>query len=155
MRYGCFLVFFCTMLCLGCCCGRVPLFGLCAPVDAEADIQHWLDDPEHANTVDWLCDREQECVRILAYEVGTYPLSWNPLTDTVIVTAFVSGTCALKDGSTIACEGELSAVYGAVPGGWAFRYVTPDAWFADATDSAYLPTPTYSGGGDFDFDDWD
>lgn len=77
--------------CCGCCCCRVPTFGLGPAVDEAAIVAELRRQPL---VVDQLCRTAARCEVVEDAEVEVVPVGWNPLTGTVTVLLTVEARCA-------------------------------------------------------------
>ncbi len=150
-RVGCLAII--VAGCAGCCCGRLPTFGLWPEVEPAAIRADLLSRP---HVVQKLCRVDQVCSVVSDAEIEVVPVSWNPLTGTVVSLVAVEATCqpstelaqALEP---IACAGVLAAVASeAATGLLVHQYVCSDTWWGIDVDTS--SPSSAGGGGDWDWD---
>ncbi len=141
--------------CAGCCCGRIPTFGLWPDVD-EAAIRDAV--RADAFVVDHVCTTEQRCHAVRDAEIAVLPVGWNPFTGTVTTVVAVEATCTPSDdpveqAAPLLCAGTLGVVGAASGGALIFGGLTEDWMFFTTSGVRPRTLPSeYGGGGDFDWD---
>lgn len=153
MRGSCGLVASIVLFgCVGCCCGRLPTFGLGPEVD-EAELAARV--RAEPLVIDHICRAGEDCVAVEDAEVRVWPASWSPFDGEVVAVLEVEATCTPREGLTepLLCAGTLAAVWHVADDGTrTLAYVTEDTLLAGEpsglTYEAWLAT---SGeGGDWD-----
>ena len=149
---GCFTLL--MMSCAGCCCLRIPTFGLWPELD-EAELRAAVQ--AAPLTVDHLCKRGEECVAVEGAEISVTPIGWNPLTGAVMAAVQVEATCKASEDGTLkplVCAGALLAVYDETPAGLSLRHVTEETMLGNAPSG--LSLEAYEDGlSEGDGFDWD
>lgn len=140
--------------CCGCCCFRVPTFGLWPDVDESAIQAELLARPI---VVDHLCMPDERCEVVTGADIDVVPVGWNPFTGTVVSLVAVEARCTSDPKlvdilKAFTCAGVLAAVGTRSPLGVQHEYLTWD------TDFGIDMSSTSGGGSDHDHDidfDWD
>lgn len=129
--------------CCGCCCGRLPTFGL-GPTPDEAEVLAALQaDPV---VVDRLCRAEVTCEVADGAVLDARTVGWNPLTGTWVTLVAVEARCRPSEAlaeraEPLVCAGVLAAV----ATGGALTLTDDVVW-------ALPPGVDGGGGGDWDWD---
>ncbi|MFN7144660.1 MAG: hypothetical protein ACK4YP_12860, partial [Myxococcota bacterium] len=146
------------MACCGCCCGRIPTFGLWPDLD-EAEVAAAV--KAAPIVVDHLCARDLTCVAVEDAEVDVVPVSWSPFTGDVVALVHVEATCRPEEGlaealEPLVCVGVLAAAYAVTDEGLELLHVTEETLGGGAPSGRTLEeaSPAYDGGGGGGFD-WD
>ena len=131
--------------CCGCCCCRVPTFGLGPAVDEAAIAAELRRQPL---VVDQLCRTEARCEVVEDAEIAVVPVGWNPLTGTVTALVAVEARCTASTSLAERAEPFVCAGLLAAAAGGGVVELTDETLFV-------LPSPGVPrGGGGSDWD-WD
>lgn len=138
--------------CCGCCCGRIPTFGLGPELDDAAILAELRAKPF---VVDHICTTEATCEVVDDATIRTMPVGWNPLTGTVVALVEVEATCRastslIERTQPFVCRGVLAAVGVPDPDGVLRVMVTEETLLG--LESMGEPRGASSGGGDWDWD---
>ena len=149
-KVGCVAVVIAS--CAGCCCLRVPTFGLWPEIDEASARQRIHDRPA---LVQKLCRFDEVCAVVEGADVDVVPVGYNPLTGTVVSLVAVEATCRptvepQQVAEIVVCAGVVAAVGREVAGAWTTEFVTSDTlWGVDMDDPL---SPPGSSSGDWDWD---
>lgn len=137
--------------CAGCCCFRIPTFGL-GPELPEEELRAKIE--ASPDFVQRQCWGDEWCKAIEDFDMDVVPVSWNPFTGTWVALVGVEARCtpptaeeAVKD--FVTCSAVVAAVATPVAGVLVIEHVTDETLLG--LDS---PGPS-SGGGVPDVPDWD
>lgn len=148
--FGCVSILLAS--CCGCCCGRLPTFGLFPELDEAAILADLKAKPF---VVDHLCTTEATCLAVQDAEIEVMPVSWNPLTGTTMALIAVEAQCVastnlLERAQPFVCKGVLAALGVRDPSGALVITVTEETLLG-LGPSGHGRGYT-GGGGDWDWD---